>query len=144
MADPALSHHWQRGALHTYRFGLTAAKPALFEHAPRQDPAPTYYDMHLELEFGVVLEGAMERSFEGFTRELGPGDVWYCGVWEPHGSRAARRGTASLHFVALPTWLSALRFPEAPTFSPILPFTVPPARRPRPDEAQRARIRGLG
>lgn len=44
-----------------------------------------WFDMHYELEMGIVLAGKMQRSYDGVDLELGPGEVWFCNMWEPHG-----------------------------------------------------------
>ena len=34
----------------------------------------------------AVLKGRMTREFVHHRQDIGPGDVWACGMWEPHGS----------------------------------------------------------
>ncbi len=60
------------------------------------------FDMHYAAELGVVLAGRMRRYSETETRELGRGDVWICGMWEPHGFSVGNTGTDILVFHFLP------------------------------------------
>lgn len=43
------------------------------------------FDLHFELEIGIVLTGALERNFAGQRARLQAGQVWLHGPWEPHG-----------------------------------------------------------
>ncbi len=45
----------------------------------------TQYDMHYDLEIGVVCSGKVTRRYQDLTQQLGPGDIWVAGIWEPHG-----------------------------------------------------------
>jgi len=48
------------------------------------------YDVHLACEVGFVLTGQYRRLYEGFERKVGPGQMWLCGVSEPHGYQVLR------------------------------------------------------
>jgi AraC-like DNA-binding protein/quercetin dioxygenase-like cupin family protein len=60
------------------------------------------FDMHYAAELGVVLAGRMRRYSEAETRELGRGDAWICGMWEPHGYSVGNTGAEVLVFHFLP------------------------------------------
>ena len=98
------------------------------------------YDMHYELELGIVLEGRMERRFERYTYEATPGQVWICGIWEPHGYRVASDFTRALVLVIRPEMLAQMRFEEAPGKQWLAPFTVAPRGRPLAGAGLRAEI----
>ena len=103
-----------------------------------QDPVPAdstvTFDMHYELEMGIVLEGTMIRYAGNSRRTCSAGDVWFCGMWEPHGYR----GDAACRRAVIAIWppaLASLRFPEARHINWMQPFIISPERRPViPDE----------
>jgi AraC-like DNA-binding protein len=74
-------------------WALTPETPLhAFVAEPDPDEAPLF-DMHSACEVGVVLRGRSRRIYEGVEREMGPGDVWLCGVWEPHGRQILEKPT---------------------------------------------------
>ncbi len=58
------------------------------------------FDMHYALEVGVVLDGEMDRLYQGYEMSCEPGDMWLCGVWEPHGFRV-RKPPANVNVIML-------------------------------------------
>lgn len=63
------------------------------------------YDMHYELELGVVLSGKMLRKYPAFEMLLEYGDIWLCGVWEPHGFIVRETPCEVFYFVISPEFL---------------------------------------
>jgi AraC-like DNA-binding protein len=103
---------------------------------------PGSRDMHLEVELGVVLTGRMQRQFAGIELDLGPGDIWFNGIWEPHYGYVSEAplNLLILHFD--PALLANTTFPECPQLNWLAPFTVPPSSRPHgallaPEELER-------
>src|SRR4051794_6991000 len=86
------------------------------------------FDMHYEVELGIVLEGRMERRFDGYDFEAEAGNVWLAGICEPHGYRVASRRSRALVLVLRPEMLVQMRFEEAPDERWLAPFTVSPRR----------------
>jgi AraC-like DNA-binding protein/quercetin dioxygenase-like cupin family protein len=72
-----------------------------FRVVHRQMVTPRF-DMHYAAELGVVLAGRMRRYAEAGARELGRGDAWICGMWEPHGFSVGGTGAEVLVFHFLP------------------------------------------
>ncbi len=76
------------------------AHPALPPEAPisasvgeaKRTESPQY-DVHLACEVGFVLTGQYRRLYEGLERKVGPGQMWLCGVSEPHGYQVLRTPT---------------------------------------------------
>lgn len=67
-----------------FYYHLDESKPVeVLHHVHEQQNG--WFDMHYELEMGIVLTGKMKRSYDGVDLELGPGEVWFCNMWEPHG-----------------------------------------------------------
>lgn len=107
-----------------------------------KDRSAPRWDMHYGLEFGLVCSGKEHRLFfDKSETDVAPGDVWFCGMWEPHGAQVV---TAPCEVIVLKIWppfLAQMHFPEAPDFYPLAPFIAPPARRPRtPDKLRKTMI----
>jgi len=95
-------------------------------------------DMHYVLEFGLCLSGIERRFFvDGFELECKPGDIWFCGMWEPHGMKVVRTPCEVIVIKIWPPLLAQLRFPEVPGFCALAPFNAPPKQRPRTSEKTR-------
>jgi len=112
--------------------------------------AETMYDMHFEVEIGIVLSGKMLRQWEGYSRELGAGDVWMYNIWEPHGFRLLAVPCTALIVIIRPNFLASLNLGESASLDWFAPFRVPPQKRPCLSVAQKndilalaARIRNL-
>lgn len=104
--------------------------------------AAVRYDMHYELEMGIVLAGETVR-YSGNTRQVcGAGEMWFCGMWEPHGFR----NDASCHRVVIAIWppmLTSLQFPELRGMNWMQPFVAPPEHRPLIPESLRGELEDL-
>jgi hypothetical protein len=75
---------WNPPAVDRRTFDLSPQRPMLSDvhlHTQKQNAS---FDMHWELELGVVCSGAMRRDYENYSCVMNPGDVWLCGMWEPH------------------------------------------------------------
>ena len=98
--------------------------------AAPHDPSVSF-DMHYELEIGITTRGVMRRYYaDGSHRDYGPGEVWFHGMWEPHGWKGC---TPSCQVVVLLIWpplLANFRFPEAPDVPWMAPFRLSPVNRP--------------
>jgi AraC-like DNA-binding protein len=111
-------------------FRLTDEFPVLGWMVSAQKSQPMRFDMHYELELGVMLSGRMRRTYDGWETVLGPGDAWMCGMWEPHGYEIVSGKVRHLVLVILPQMLVNLRFDESPDLNFMSPFVAPPGRRP--------------
>jgi len=89
------------------------------------------FDMHYDLEMGVVLEGKMERHSEGSQSELGPGSIWFCGVWEPHGFKVLSKKCKHLVVIISPSLLMDRSFPGVSPVQLLSPFSAAPNLRPQ-------------
>lgn len=101
------------------------------------------FDMHYELELGVVLSGVMRRKYEGSTRDYHPGEAWTCGIWEPHGYRIVEAPCKALVLVIQPQMLVQTHFDEAPGFRWLAPFTSAPGKRPQVEPQRRKELLDL-
>jgi len=101
---------------------------------------PMRFDMHYALEAGVVLTGRHMRSWKRLEAALKPGDVWFCGSWEPHGWATAQAPCDLLVLFILPQMAAELLFPGRRPLGALAPFRVPPSERPRVPAPRRADV----
>jgi len=101
-------------------------------------PWGTAFEFHYPVELGILLSGRMARIFPDQERTLEPGEVWLCGMWEPHAYRIIDRPCQRLSLIIHPTLLADTRFDEYTGHNWLLPFSVPPAYRPQFAEPYRA------
>jgi len=110
--------------------GLSEEQPIeVMDQNPAHADSAVLSDMHYELEMGIVLEGTMVRYAGSSKRVCRAGDMWFCGMWEPHGYR----GDDSCHRVVIVIWppvLAGLRFPEVRDMNWMQPFITSPGHRP--------------
>ncbi len=102
------------------------------------------YDMHYGLELGIVLNGEMEIIYPDFKQKLFPGNIWFCGMWEPHGWAAGRAPYSEVNVIMWPPALVSLRFDETAQFNWLAPFTVAPRQRPQTSAKSRPAMHALG
>jgi AraC-like DNA-binding protein len=129
------------------RSSLAHPRVMIFEERPVQvihtiwdRPCPRSYDMHLGLELGIVLRGEMIRHLNGGSRSHGPGEMWFHDLWESHGWEVRTAPTEAVILIIRPQALQQMRFPEAPGFSFLHPFSLPHAQRPRVPAPLRAEV----
>lgn len=135
-------------------FNLSSAKPHYhnlsdkipFAYGIGRHKAGTgyQYDMHYGLEFGIVLNGEMNLIFPNLKIQLLPGNVWFCGMWEPHGWSAGRMPYDEVNLVVWPPALACLRFDETNQFNWLAPFVAPPRQRPQTNKKNRPAMLELG
>ena len=143
MRLPKATPIWNPPAVDRRTFELSPQRPLQSHvnlHTGKQNAA---FDMHWELELGVVCSGAMRRDYENWSCVMKPGDVWFCGMWEPHGWQVTATPCECVVLVILPQMLVNLRCDEAPGLNWLSPFTVPPRERPRTDSSGRVAMRGM-
>ncbi len=127
-----------------FQLGLSAEKPILKQENLYREKAPKRFDMHYGLELGIVLSGSMRRFYRDFRTDLQPGDVWLCGMWEPHGSEILRAPCRVVVLIVWPPLLASMRQPVTPRFNWLAPFLAPPRQRPKTEPAIRKNILQLG
>lgn len=123
-----------------YESGVSEAVPLRVLRATHRRCGPVHYDMHFGLEMGIVLSGAMRRDYQVHRRSVRRGQVWLCGLWEPHGFSVIEAPCEVVVVLIWPPMLANLRFEEAPEIDWMAPFSVRPADRPRVRSAMRNRL----
>ena len=124
-------------------FNVSPRRPVIgmFNESPRSEQAQ--FDVHYALELGIVARGRMAR-IQGETESiLEPGDVWICGMWEPHGWRTISKTSSQAVFLIAPSFLAQTAAVESPGEAWLAPFTADHSSRPRIESAQRKRLLGL-
>jgi AraC-like DNA-binding protein len=68
-------------------------------------PAPRHLNGHVHggMEVSVVLTGAIHLYFISEEFACGPGELWVCGMWEPHEWRIAETRTTSISLIFTPS-----------------------------------------
>jgi len=97
-----------------------------------QERSGPRWDMHYGLEFGLVRAGKERRLFsDKSAMDAENGDVWFCGMWEPHGRKILNIPSEIIVLLVWPPFLARLHFPAVPDFCALAPFNAPPKLRPR-------------
>lgn len=114
---------WARRHFHQRRFALSERRPILANMTtyPQKEKVPDF-DMHYDLEMGIVLEGRMHRYCAESQVTCSSGDAWLCGMWEPHGFHLVQAPCTVVVLVIWPPFLANLHFPEAPRIHWLRPF----------------------
>ena len=143
-ADGGAARNIWDHAFHRPHFGVSERVPIAV--LVSEFPMPEFaYDMQFEPEIGIVLDGRMEREYSGGWRQTyGPGDIWFTGIWEPHGYRVLRKICRRVLIHLWPSYLSDLRVVEAPEVAWSRPFTAPPPNRPRTPPELRPEVLRIG
>jgi len=112
-------------------FGLSSRCPIRTTMGTMPTRTNAYYDVHFELEVGVVTQGSVRRLYpDGSFHDYGVGEIWFHGMWEPHGWTALKPETQRLVVMVWPPFILDLCFPEAADLHWLAPFVVEPKHRP--------------
>jgi AraC-like DNA-binding protein len=104
--------------------------PYVFGFSEHRNLREAVFDIHYELEVGVVLQGVMHRFWENTQRILHAGDIWMTNVWEPHGFRLAEVPCKVAVFLLRPELLASLHLGIGPATDWFHLFSLPPQARP--------------
>jgi len=117
----------QDSEIRRYYFDLNESNPVHVISHYHDDPNDSYFDMHYEVELGIVTKGRMQREYLNYQKEVGPGETWLCGIWEPHGFEIVESPCEVVIFFADPAHLThANPF----SFDLLRHFMIPPSQRP--------------
>lgn len=89
------------------------------------------FDMHYPIEIGIVISGEMIRYYQHSKMRLRKGQIWFCGIWEPHGYEVCRSPCEAIFIVIMPQFLAQMQFSELGPFNWLAPFMVSPEQRPQ-------------
>ncbi len=102
-----------------------------------------WFDMHLDVEVGIQVRGRSERKMGSHSRIVGPGDVWFVGIFERHGHRVVEPPCEVVVVIASPATLANLVMPELPACNWLESFSLPPEKRPQTTDAFRPQVLDL-
>ncbi|MFB3882931.1 MAG: helix-turn-helix domain-containing protein [Armatimonadota bacterium] len=110
---------------------LSPSRPIRVSLSSVGNPSEPRFDLHYGLELGIVLSGRIRRTYRSWEAELGPGEAWYCGIWEWHGWSVVEAPCEAVVVTMLPQVLATPEPVESMEHDWLAPFVVPPERRPR-------------
>ncbi|SDK18210.1 AraC-type DNA-binding protein [Catalinimonas alkaloidigena] len=118
-----------------FYFDLSEAKPIHVLVNRHQDLQDRWFDMHYEFEVGVLISGRMKRQYLAHERLLQPGEVWLCGMWEPHGFELLELPCELVVFVIDPRYVAGSQLLNRDVLTPFQLEAaarpqIPPERRP--------------
>jgi len=134
---------WRQEAKNRLQLRLSYKEPLAVFRKTHNQRQGSDFDMHYNLEMGIVLTGRMRRYYEDSHTDLEAGQIWFCGMWEPHGYEVMDVPCDVLLFVAQPQLLTEMHFGRATRFNWLGPFTVPPQMRPHAKGSLRNDIKAL-
>jgi AraC-like DNA-binding protein len=123
---------------------LSADHPIQVGAQVHRQRAGYHSDMHYGLEFGLVLSGCMRRYYRDGRQMVKPGEVWFCGMWEPHGYEIVVAPCKVVVFVIWPPILSQMQLAEQSEINWMAPFITSYAKRPQTAPARRLRVLTIG
>lgn len=140
-----LENHKNFRSITKIHYRLSDAMPIMGSSNLHPERHESDWDMHYGLEFGLVLSGRERRHYMGNYRfDARPGQVWFCGMWEPHGWEIMKAPTEVIVLKLWPPLLTQMHFEEAPDFCALAPFIAPPERRPQTPERLRKTMLEFG
>jgi len=87
------------------KLNLDSERPISVSKSLHIKDSEVRYDMHFPCEMGVVIKGKYRRRYQRSSNLLKPGEVWWCGMWEPHGGYGIEEETEVIVIVMLPEFL---------------------------------------
>lgn len=90
----------------------------------------SYYDMHYELEVGIVLSGTVTRYYPNSKMELKRGQIWLSSIWEPHGLEINETPAEIAIFIIKPEAITSNTISNT-KIELIAPFFSAPENRPQ-------------
>ena len=138
------SHKTTNCDIEKIEFRLSESMPIiLLHHKAVSKSSLGYFNMHFELELGIVIKGKMRRHIKDRQQDLKAGDVWLCGMWEPHGSQITSNNSESVVFIIYPPILLETQLDKVHPVRLLNPFENEPETRPQPTQKDKSKIMEL-
>lgn len=136
---------FRTGSAERMIFGLGEKRPVRIIHHYFSDKQKSKYDMHYGLELGILLKGKMRRYYQqGYSTNILPGQIWLCGMWEPHGWQVAIAPCEALVLIIFPPLLARTYFEEINNMMWLRPFNISPKDRPQVIKSNQNKILDIG
>lgn len=136
-------HDWNLQNCRRMNLQLPPDEPVrlFYQSHPRREALS--FDMHCELELGIVAKGRILRRYQESEMSVAAGQVWLCGLWEAHAAWVTRAPCEVAVFIIRPQFLCDLSFEEWPGLNWMAPFALPSSQRPQVGIADRAAATAL-
>ncbi len=113
----------------------TDEEPLRMGIAVHHDINDTMFDMHYELELGIVCAGGFERYFPDRKIAYQAGQIWLHGIWEPHGFNLHSVPCKVIVIIFRPEIFKSIRLWNKNGMDWLSPFFNQPQNRPQvPDD----------
>jgi len=112
-------------------FNISENRPINALHYHWQTKQDLRYDMHYGLELGILLKGKMRRYFRTTSFDVAPGDIWLCGMWEPHGYQISTPSCEAVVLIIFPPVLAKAQLGPNHKLRLLAPFKAAPESRPK-------------
>lgn len=99
--------------------------PVVLKHDYWNQLGRGQFDMHYEVELGIVVSGKFVRKHADWEHLFTEGDVWCNSIWEPHGTEITGIPIELLMFHIYPPTLAQMHFPEFDRINWLSIFTRP-------------------
>ena len=121
------------------KYSLSAENPVRLSLNCHKEKITARFDMHFEMELGIVVSGRMKRFYQNREVTLNQGDVWACGMWEPHGFSILKLPCKVIVFTVYPQLILGTHFEELKDFKPASFFASPSDKKLRLKKEERIR-----
>jgi len=112
-------------------FPVSDSLPIWAKHEVHEHREPCQLHMHFGVELVIVMSGALRTFNEKHDMIVGPGQVWFNAMWEPHGWEIEEAPCEVVVTVCIPRILSTLQFEGLAPVNWLQPWLVAPAGRPQ-------------
>ncbi|MDQ3394448.1 MAG: AraC family transcriptional regulator [Bacteroidota bacterium] len=106
-------------------------EPIRFGMATHNDITEASFDMHYEVELGIVCSGSFERFVGDRSIIYEPGQIWLHGIWEPHGFNLLAVPCKVIVIIFRPEIFRSIRLWNKEGFEWLTPFFTPAGQRPQ-------------
>ncbi len=112
-------------------FNVSESRPISVLRYHWQTKQDLRYDMHYGLELGILLKSKMRRHFRTTNFDVATGDIWLCGMWEPHGCQITQVPCETVVLIIFPPILTKAQLDPKHNLRLLAPFEATPNIRPQ-------------
>jgi AraC-like DNA-binding protein len=111
--EPGLTRTKKRGPadsnaqqVQLFQYPFDVDHPIVYQEVFYPKTTEPNYDIHQGLELGIVLTGLQRRLYEKYDFIAEPGQIWFAGLWEPHGCEVLNPKTRVLVMEIVPDFFA--------------------------------------
>ncbi len=120
--------------------GISDKKPIIIKDTDYFYSEGTRFHMHYATEIAILTSGSLKRFYRNWEQVCEIGDIWFSGIWEPHGYSVLSEPCSAIAFITSPEFLTSMRFPEEKSFNALSPYMVLPEKRPKTDKTVKNKV----